>query len=463
MKIGICAVGLEAYWGQFDGMLDKLLGHHQTMLAKFGGYETVEAGMIDRPDKAKAAGKWFKEQDISVLFVHLTTYASSENLLPMVRDLDVPVVLLNVQAVKALDFDNVAAIGDWLGGGATCAGLPEMTAVLLRYGKTFDVVTGYLEGDPIVDRAVEEWCRAAAAASGLKSGYIGVMGRTYPGMMDLNVDETNIFQKTGSYVSHINWEDIAAIVLDGVGEGDIAEAEARIRETFEIDASIDGEAVRYAAKVLAATERLVRERSLIALPNHFEVAPSGELQRILSVSNVVFSMLMKQGVACPVEADIKTAIAMYLLKRVAGSATLAELYSMDFEEEACIIGHSGAADPTIASGKAALRMTDVFHGKPGAGFVTQFKPDPGPVTMLSLAQDRDGDYRLIVIEGEVIEGKLLHLGDTNARMRFGPDLRDFVRRWSQHGPTHHSVIAKGHHLNVMKKVAMAMRIDLIEA
>jgi L-arabinose isomerase len=463
MKIGVCAVGLEAYWEQFDGMLDNLLIHHNILINKFESYDVVKGGMVDRPDKAKDVGKVFKENNVSLLFVHLTTYASSENLLPLIRELDVPVILLNVQAVKSLDLDHVTTINDWLGGGATCAGLPEMTAVLLRYEKTFDIITGYLEGDRIVDEAINEWCLAASASEKLKKGNIGVMGRTYPGMMDLNVDETNIFKRTGSYVSHINWEDIVKILENGVDSSNVSAAVEKIKNTFELEKSIENKDIHYAAEVLAAVEQLVKERNLIAMPNHFEVEPVGELKKILSVSNVVFSMLMKEGIACPVEADIKTAVAMFLLKQVAGSATLAELYSMDFDEEVCIIGHSGAADPTISSEKSVLRLTSVFHGKPGAGFVTQFRPDIGPVTMMSFAQDKDGDYRFIIMEGQIVDGKILNLGDTNARMQFGSDLRDFIRRWSEHGPTHHSVIAKGHHINVMKKVAKVLKINVIEA
>jgi L-arabinose isomerase len=273
MKIGVCAVGLEAYWGQFDGMIDNLLVHHSKLIRKFESYEVVEGGMVDRPDKAKSVSGKFKENNVSLIFVHLTTYASSENLLPLVRELDVPVILLNVQAVKALDLDHVTNIGDWLGGGATCAGLPEMTAGLLRYEKNFDIITGYLEGDKIVDEGINEWCLAASALDKLKNGNIGVMGRTYPGMMDLNVDETNIFKRTGSYVSHINWEEIAEILKNGVDKYATSAAEDKIRSTFELDQSIEDKDIHYAAEVLAAVEQLVKERNLIALPNHFEVEP----------------------------------------------------------------------------------------------------------------------------------------------------------------------------------------------
>ena len=42
-----------------------------------------------------------------------------------------------------------------------------------------------------------------------------------------------------------------------------------------------------------------------------------------------FSMLIKQGVACAVEGDIKVSMAMSILKTIAGCGQLSEMYSID--------------------------------------------------------------------------------------------------------------------------------------
>ena len=49
-------------------------------------------------------------------------------------------------------------------------------------------------------------------------------------------------------------------------------------------------------------------------------------------------MLIKQGTACAVEGDIKVAMAMSILKTIAGTGQLSEMYSIDFNEDICIIG-----------------------------------------------------------------------------------------------------------------------------
>ena len=80
-----------------------------------------------------------------------------------------------------------------------------------------------------------------------------------------------------------------------------------------------------------------------------------------------FSMLIKQGTACAVEGDIKVAMAMSILKTISGTGQLAEMYSIDFNDDIAIIGHSGSGDADISDKKPTMKIVKVFHGKTGGG------------------------------------------------------------------------------------------------
>ncbi|MGH6643777.1 MAG: hypothetical protein ACRED3_13890, partial [Bradyrhizobium sp.] len=165
-KVGMLSVGLAAYWPQFRGMRENVTRHHAELLRHFPeSVEVVGAGLVDTADAAHEAGKRFRAADVDLIFCHLGTYASAETLLPAIRELDVPVIMLNVQSVAALDMSKVHTIGDWLGAGCTCAGLPEMTAALLRLGKRFDIVTGHLEADPLLDAEIARRRQIEAVAA----------------------------------------------------------------------------------------------------------------------------------------------------------------------------------------------------------------------------------------------------------------------------------------------------------
>lgn len=459
-RIGVLALGLAAYWPQFAGMREGILSHHARLLELFGGdADLVELGLVDSIDGAREAAAKLAAGDVDVIFAHLTTYATSEPLLIAVASTDVPVVLLNVQSVKKLDVAKVQSIGDWLGVAISCAALPEMTASLRRTNKRFDVVTGHLEGDAELAGSVTRWVDAASVRRTLRTKGFGLFGRPYPGMTDLYLDETAFFAKFGAYTKHLNWDDIAN-AASAVTADDVEARIPALRAAFEIPADVEGAPLESVARVLPGLDRLVLQEKLCALPNHYEGAVRDDHVVVLAASNPAFSILMAEGVACPVEADIKTALAMLMLKAVAGTATLAELYSMDFEDDVVILGHSGAADITISSRKPMLKHSAVFHGKSGSGFLTQTYPALGPMTLLSLTQDEAGRFIMVAARGEIVNGPAMALGDTNCRVRFPLGLRGFVNAWAEQGPTHHGVMASGDHAEALKCVAKLFDVEL---
>lgn len=144
-----------------------------------------------------------------------------------------------------------------------------------------------------------------------------------------------------------------------------------------------------------------------------------------------FSMLIKQGTACAVEGDMKVAMAMSILKTISGMGQLSEMYSIDFNEDICIIGHSGSGDADISlAHKPTMKIVKVFHGKVGGGYLTQFYPPVGPVTYLAITQDKDGNFKFVVAEGENQPGPIFTFGDTNMRTKFSIPCREFVNRWA---------------------------------
>ena len=90
------------------------------------------------------AGDKFRAADVDLVILQLLTYATSYNMLPAVRDLNVPVVLVNVQKRKAPDYANTDT-PKWLGELYACGAVGEMVADLERADKRHAVITGVLE------------------------------------------------------------------------------------------------------------------------------------------------------------------------------------------------------------------------------------------------------------------------------------------------------------------------------
>ena len=461
-RIGVFSVALGAYLPQFPSLVPEFEAQYEAFKKTLPDtVEIIDGGIITTKELSQAAGDKFRAADVDLVIVQMLTYATSYNMLPAVRDLDVPVVLVNVQKLKAPDYANTDT-PKWLGELYACGAVGEMVADLERAGKRHAVITGVVEGgDPYVAKEIEEWCRAAQVRRRFRDTNLAQIGRPYPGMMDLYIDETNLYHRMWVYTKQFDWEKMWAIADDITDEDAIRAKAEDILDTFEIEGGATVETVWDMAKYVVAFEKWVRDENLGFVASHYDGFSQGIAGKLDSMLIPAFSMLIKQGTACAVEGDIKVAMAMSILKTIVGTGQLSEMYSIDFNEDICIIGHSGSGDAAISQAhKPTMKIVPVFHGKTGGGYLTQFYPPVGPVTYLGITQDRDGHFRFVVAEGENQEGPIFTFGDTNMRTKFSISAREFVNRWSEAGPTHHMAAAVGRHIDTILKVAKIFNVPV---
>ncbi len=340
-------------------------------------------------------------------------------------------------------------------GGAT----GEAVADLERAGKRHAVITGVVEGgDEAAAAEIADWCRAAQVRRRFRDTNIAQIGRPYPGMMDLYIDETNLYNRMFLYTKQFDWEKMWAIADDITDEAAIR-AKAEDMATFDIEGGATVETVWEMARYVVAFEQWVKDEHLGLIASHYDGFAKGQAGKLDSMLIPAFSMLIKQGTACAVEGDIKVAMAMSILKTIAGTGQLSEMYSIDFNEDICIIGHSGSGDAAISQAKKpTMKIVPVFHGKAGGGYLTQFYPPTGDITYLAITQDKDGNFKFVAAEGVNEEGPIFTFGDTNMRTRFSCGAREFVNRWSEAGPTHHMAAAVGRHIDTIRKVAKILNV-----
>lgn len=460
-KVGVFSIALGAYLPQFPSLVPEFESQYEAFKKTLPDtVEIIDGGIVTTKEQSMAAGDKFRAADVDLVFLQLLTYATSYNMLPAVRDIDVPVVLVNVQKLKAPDYENTD-IPTWLGELYACGAVGEMVADLERAGKKHAVITGVVEGgDPYVQAEIEDWCNAAQVRRRFRDTNIAQIGRPYPGMMDLYIDETNLYHKKFLYTKQFDWEKMWAIADDIEDEEAIYIKAQDILNTFDIEGGATVKTVWEMAKYVVAFEQWCKEERLGLIASHYDGLAQGKAGVLDGMLIPAFSMLIKQGTACAVEGDMKVAMAMSILKTISGTGQLSEMYSIDFNEDICIIGHSGSGDADISCKKPTMKIVPVFHGKTGGGYLTQFYPPTGPVTYLGITQDKDGNFKFIVAEGVNEPGPIFTFGDTNMRTRFTCGAREFVNRWSEAGPTHHMAAAAGRHIDTILKVAKIFNVPV---
>src|SRR5215211_7514951 len=81
-RVGMFGIGLEAYWGQFEGLREQIEGHRRRVEAL--GADVVSAGLVDTPEAAREAGDRFASGQVDLVLCHAVTYATSSQVLPAV-------------------------------------------------------------------------------------------------------------------------------------------------------------------------------------------------------------------------------------------------------------------------------------------------------------------------------------------------------------------------------------------
>lgn len=466
VKIGLFGIGLDTYWGQFDGLLDRLTGYQKQIAEKMEGYgaNVIDAGLVDSPEKAKAAGEMLKKNDVELVFLFISTYALSSTVLPVAQKLKVPVIILNLQPVPAIDYETFNALGDrgkmtgeWLAHCQACA-VPEIANVFNRAGIQYDFVTGYLE-EPAAWESIKSWVEAAHVANVMKNNRLGVLGHYYAGMLDVYTDLT---EQSSVFGTHIDLLEMCEVkkYRDEVTEADVQKKIEEFHSSFEVSDACEKEELVRAAKTSIALDKLVENHNLGSLAYYYEGESGNEYENI--VTSVIAGNTLLTGKNVPVagECEVKNAQAMKIMDTLGAGGSFSEFYAMDFNDDIVLLGHDGPAHFAIAEGEVQLVPLPVYHGKPGKGLSIQMSVKHGTVTLLSVVQGKDGLF-FLVAEGESVPGPTLQIGNTNSRYRFSIGAREFINQWSKNGPAHHCAIGVGHVADQIEKLGFLFGIPVV--
>jgi L-arabinose isomerase len=466
-RVGVFGIGLAAYWPQFDGLRERLEAYQNGIEARLEGLgaDIVSAGLVDSAHAAREAGTVLAAARVDLVMLYTATYATSSQVLPVLQAADAPVIVLNLQPSRTLDYEAMTT-AEWLANCSACC-VPEIAGALTRARIPYRTVTGTLLDDDRAWAALGEWLDAARAVRSLRTARIGFLGHTYPGMLDMYSDFTQVQAQTGAHIEVLEIDDLVARV-ESADAAAIERKGEEIRATFElaaagvdpIAAEITPEIFEWSSRVAVGLDRLVHDFDLDALTYYYRGVGGNIAERVAAGLIAGNSLLTARGVPAAGEGDLKTNIAMLLVDRLGAGGSYTEFYALDFDEEFVLMGHDGPGHLAIAEGRPVARALKLYHGKSGAGLSIEMNVRLGPVTILGVTQTADGRLKLIAAEGESIPGPTFRIGNTNSRIRFSAAPAAFFDAWCAEGPTHHVALGVGHQVSRIRKVADLLALEL---
>jgi len=469
VRIGLFGIGLDTYWPQFTGLKERLEGYLREVAAKLArpGVEIVDLGLIDSPPKAFEAGHRFRREDVDLIFLHVTTYALSSTVLPVVQRAKVPVIILNLSPEAAIDYatfntmgDRTAMTGEWLAHCTACP-IPEIANVFRRARIPFEQITGQLHGDPACWVEIDAWIEAARVANIMAHNRLGLMGHYYNGMLDIYSDTTLQCATFGGHLEIVEVDELAALRRE-VDAAAIAARVAHFRECFDVQADCSQEELERAARTSVALDRLAEEHDLGSLAYYYMGTGNPENEDAISSIILGNSLLTARGIPVAGEYEVKNAQAMKIMDSFGVGGSFTEYYAMDWNEDVVIMGHDGPGHVAIAQGKTKVRPLTVYHGKVGRGLSVEMSVKHGPVTLLSVVESGDGRLKLLVAEAESVPGPIMEIGNTNSRYKFPIGARRFMNDWNAQGPAHHCAVGVGHIAGKIAKLGRLLGIETVQ-
>jgi len=431
------------------------------------GVSVVNLGLVDSAEKGFAAGHRFRREDVDLIFLYVTTYALSSTVLPAVRRARVPVIVLNLQPEAAIYYaefnrlgDRTKMTGEWLAYCSACP-VPEIANVLRRAGVPFHQVTGTLEGDPECWRAIEEWVEAGRVAEILSHNHLGLMGHYYSGMLDIATDLARVSAVFGTHIEMLEVDELSEIrrTVDG------SAVERRVEEfrtIFDLQAGCSAEELLRCARASVALDELVDRHQLNSMAYYYKGSRGSDNEETISSMILGASLLTARGIPVAGEYEVKNALAMKIMDAFGAGGSFTEYYALDFNDDLVLMGHDGPGHPGIAEGKTKVRALRVYHGKVGRGLSVEMSVRNGDVSLLSIAEDEQTGYKLIVAQGQSVPGPILQIGNTNSRYRFPVGAKKFVELWNAEGPAHHCAVGVGHIASKIEKLAKLLSLRFVQ-
>lgn len=468
LRVGLCGIGLDAYWPQFAGLRERLHGYvgQVAVLLRNTGASVEMLGLVDTPQKGREAGHACRRADIDLLIIYVTTYALSSTVLPMVQRAQVPVLVLNVQPDAAIDYeafnglpDRTSMTGEWLAYCSACS-VPEIANVLRRARIPFHQVTGVLN-DQATWAEISAWVNAARVKKTLAANRLGLMGHYYGGMLDIATDLTQVAITFGSHIEQLEVDELSAL-RSAVTDSEIADRVVDFRKHFDVQPDCAEEELARAARTSVALDRLVAAHDLQSMAYYY--MGSGVPANEDTMSSIILgtSLLTARGVSVAGEYEVKNVLAMKIMDALGAGGSFTEYYALDLKLDHVLMGHDGPGHIAIAESKTKVRPLTVYHGKVGRGLSVEMSVKHGPVTLLSVVEEAGAGFKLVAAQGECVPGEVLRIGNTNSHYKFPIGAKGFVEAWNAQGPAHHCAIGVGHQVSKLEKLAALLRIPFVQ-
>ncbi|MGR3344417.1 MAG: L-fucose/L-arabinose isomerase family protein [Paracoccaceae bacterium] len=171
------------------------------------------------------------------------------------------------------------------------------------------------------------------------------------------------------------------------------------------------------------------------------------------------AMMGEARVPCACEADVYGALSQLVLQEVSGAPVfLTDLVDMDIDDNTAVVWHCGQAPMSMRDPE--IEATATIHTNRKLPLLYQFPLRPGTVTFLRISQSFNSP-KMVISLGEMLKRPMAFTG-TSGVVRFDRPASKVLNDIMASGLEHHMALAYGDHRALLRGVAAAMNLPLLE-
>ncbi len=450
LKVGLLCLGWFEWWPMFpESDMEKTIKQDARkfigeMQSRFGDmYEFIAPDhLVDTLNGAYDCGELFASKGVDAVIVVESTYLT--DFIP-IETLDhlpkIPVIVFATQATKNLwstmkNTDIIRFEG--------LVGNAQLVGAFKKMGREYKAVVGSLEDDQSYAK-LSMHLQTIDLIRKLKTIDIGLLGHTFRGMYDIEIDKTKV---KGAFGPNVLYLDVSHLIniWEKVTDEEIDTFIAELDKDVPIGSSVVTEEDKRKSVALGiAVIKLINKFGIDALTllgqHHVEVATR-------TSADFSFYCAEKNGTMSTHEGDIANLVMKYILHYLSGKLPVfLEWTAFDEKSNTLLLTHHGVVDPAeMAADLSKARWTPSPEkwDFTGSGFSCEYVSKKGRVTMASIINE-ESSWKMLISQGECVE---LDQAPSFAPQFYfrpdnGKDIKKYIEEILTEGVAHHICLVYG--------------------
>ncbi len=424
----------------------------RAMLATHGEVVGPDGPICD-VEMARAAGRELRESGVDCIVALCVIAVFAEISDAALDGLDQPLLLWHCQDIETVDsgYSMVEIVRN-----TGQIGVQALANVLARRGRPFRALCASRHSTATPDGLIT-FFTLARACQAVRNIRVLQIGEIFPGMADVLISDYHRCA-LGIDVRPHDADALTRAYLDAPQSEIDAELDF-MKSTWTLAEITDDElarsarlwvAIRGIAKTVKPDCATINSHGMNCLRN----------PEIGLTATYAISRLQASGVPCSEVGDIPTVLAMAAARELSGDALYTEVQVLDEGRNAIVLANSGESAESLCRAGEAIRLVgnSNFRGLHGRGASFAYPLAAGPVTVVSLSPVGECDFRLIVMEGEILSEPLPDTGAITGFFRPSHlPLHQAYRAWVEAGAVHHAATASGHLATSFQDLARLLR------